>query len=326
MQAQSGQSTKSTLDAKIPAEALPDIKSPILDVGDVTAKAQLSARSRKKPQYKPDEARFIVAIVTAIGDSNTQGDVLKAAEILKSDSVPEVTQQIAKSYGDARQEYLKDKNLEREGHPEDLEDDPYHLARKALQEQLRGTSAAYQRYFSSYNPSASKGKKEMVIWIDDYNEMFDDFDPSPISRRAVSKDLTGRIEDKLDYKGHEPVVVRFQIAGEHWDQKTEELVKERLKSHYTEEEKRTKKELRQARAQGTVGLVLGSALLIGYETINHYFPDSLGPKAFGVILDLTGFVAGFYGAHKFIDDATGQGKRLAKISRLKKAEIHFEQY
>jgi hypothetical protein len=298
-----------------------------LDVGDLTGKTGATAvPKQKKPNYSADEARFIAAIVVAMGDEKTQGDVEKAVEILKTREKPEITADIARRYKAAREEYLDAKNQERAGHTEALSHDPYHRAVSQLKEGLEG-NPVYSRYFGSFDPEKMKGKNVIPRWIDDYDEIFADFDSSDYSKRQVSKELESYLKDSIKDGDNRPIAIRFQIAGEHWDISIEETVKHRLREHFENEEKRIGEELRNTKKIGWMSLGAGMLLLAGYKAIERYAPDAYFSQVLAEYTYVAGLVLGFWGAEqKLLVETPRKIKEMSQYTRMKKAEIFFEQY
>jgi hypothetical protein len=300
-----------------------------LDVGDLTDKTRETALKRRKmPKYAPDEARFIAAVVTAMGDSIGKADLEKAVGILKSKGEPpDVTVEVARSYSAAREEYLDAKNKEKEGVTEHIAHDPYNRAVRQLKDALKPDPEAYGRYFPSIDGSALAGKHVIPMFIDDYDDIFSPYDHRDYSKRDVSLETLQRIKDSLASDGGKPVALFFEIAGEHWNRDTEEIIKNRLKKHFRDEEKRiVEGELKKIRKRGLLGMAAGVALFAAYKAVDKYGPSGYGPELVATIVDWAGFVMGFWGADQLLIDARPLKREAAFNRRMSDSEIFFENY
>ncbi|MCX6768731.1 MAG: hypothetical protein NTY83_02730 [Candidatus Micrarchaeota archaeon] len=117
-----------------------------------------------------------------------------------------------------------------------------------------------ERAVEEKKPSSILGLIHMGL--DSYDDIFSDFDPSPYSERLLSEDFI--IEAKRRYaetkKGG--LELRFSLPGKLRSQKTEALIKRRLKQYFQMKVKDSEDEIGRSRARGAMYFGAGFVVLL----------------------------------------------------------------
>ncbi len=107
------------------------------------------------------------------------------------------------------------------------------------------------------------------IALDSYDDIFSDFDPSPYATRILSEDFLNELFRRYSRTGKGRVVVNFTIPRAMRSEKTETLIRKRLKDHFKERDRlwegRIKERIRIGLARLAIGAAISAAILI--------FPD-----------------------------------------------------
>src|SRR3989338_1417499 len=74
---------------------------------------------------------------------------------------------------------------------------------------------------------------EISLWLDNYDDIFSDFDPRPYSLRSLSDDFLFEAKKASRDKDANRLELRFLISQEHRDSKVEATVKKRLRDHFS---------------------------------------------------------------------------------------------
>ncbi len=117
-------------------------------------------------------------------------------------------------------------------------------------------------------------KAEISLILDTYDDIFSDFDPRPYNERALSEDfLVEARKAALDKKSG--IVLNFLIPMDRRSSTNEELIRQRLKSHFRKHYRFTTAELNARRRQASiligVGLAIG-AIVVGLLSLNNLDP------------------------------------------------------
>ncbi len=104
------------------------------------------------------------------------------------------------------------------------------------------------------------------IALDDYDDIFSDFDPSPYNKRLLSEDFLYELRRRCLSTGKGEFAVNFTLPRAARSEKTEALIKKRLKEHFRlrvrEIEQKAKEKARNGAIRLTVGILLSLALFI----------------------------------------------------------------
>ncbi len=110
------------------------------------------------------------------------------------------------------------------------------------------------------------------IALDNYDDIFSDFDPSPYSSRLLSDDFLKEVQKRYIENKKGNFEVRFSLPATLRSAKTEALIKKRLKDYFTMQLKSIDYELKKQKEKGGIYLVIGFVILsttILLATYNH---------------------------------------------------------
>ncbi len=104
------------------------------------------------------------------------------------------------------------------------------------------------------------------IALDSYDDIFSDFDPSPFATRILSEDFLNELFRRYSHTPKGRFVVNFTIPKALRSEKTETLIRKRLKDHFKERdllwEGRIRERLRIGLIRLAIGAVISAAILI----------------------------------------------------------------
>src|SRR3989344_4684151 len=103
---------------------------------------------------------------------------------------------------------------------------------------------------------------EISLWLDNYDDIFSDFDPRPYSLRSLSDDFLLEAKKASRDKDANRLELRFLISIEHRDQKVEAIIKKRLRDHFTKHSNQLERDMTKVRNQSIVSLLLGVMLML----------------------------------------------------------------
>jgi len=98
--------------------------------------------------------------------------------------------------------------------------------------------------------------------LDNYDDLFSDFDPRPFSERALSDDFLQECKRASRDKNYEfelnMLVPKTKRNSEH-----EALIKKRLKSHFQKHAKVSQKEVKKVKIEGFIWFLVGALIMLG---------------------------------------------------------------
>ncbi len=98
------------------------------------------------------------------------------------------------------------------------------------------------------------------IALDGYDDLFSDFDPSPYATRILSEDFLNELFRRYSQTSGGRIVVNFTIPKAVRSERTEALVRKRLKDHFRERDKTWDGRIRERVRLGLVRLAIGAVV------------------------------------------------------------------
>lgn len=165
--------------------------------------------------------------------------------------------------------------------------------------------------------------RDIALVLDDYSDMFSDFDPRPYGKREFSEDFLKELARRYleDSKGN--FEVRFFIPAYERDLKAEVVIKKRLREHFHFEEKRVHKETEAIRKKGATYVAIGAAVLLFETFVSHFSTDALLASIPGVITLPVGWFFVWTGFERILDTSPGHSKQKQIFEKFAKCSYLF---
>lgn len=167
---------------------------------------------------------------------------------------------------------------------------------------------------------------ELSVWLDCYDDIFSDFDPRPYQERALSDDFLAMARKEILKKTGGELELTFLLPRGMRDRKTEKLVKERLRGHFTRHTARIRGEIAGLRRRGGLMCLASFAMLF----FAAYLPELAFPVALTRFLTVLCNPAGWYLVFSGLDyifaRAAQQRPELVFHEKLAECQISFREY
>jgi len=166
---------------------------------------------------------------------------------------------------------------------------------------------------------------EVSLTLDTYDDIFSDFDPRVYSQRAISHDLLDELK-RATRESKDQLHLTFIIPREKrkWDE--EELIKNRLRSHFKKHHIDMISQVKKLKYQG-YGMSLLGALMIFVASI--FYGSEINNLALKFILTLLE-PAGWFTAWTGLEDIYYTGREIKKelhfYEKMSNSEIEFLSY
>lgn len=102
---------------------------------------------------------------------------------------------------------------------------------------------------------------EISLWLDDYDDIFSDFDPRHYSQRALSDDFLGEAKRASRDKTSGTIELKFLVPSHKRNRRHEGLIKKRLREHFTKHFNMIDNERKSIIRQGFIFTWLGVILM-----------------------------------------------------------------
>ena len=100
------------------------------------------------------------------------------------------------------------------------------------------------------------------VALDNYDDIFSDFDPSPIKTRILSDDFLNELHRRYAENKKGEFVVNFTLPAEKRSEKTEALIRKRLKDYLRFQLTTKRSEVNEIRKKGIVRVTTGILVLL----------------------------------------------------------------
>ena len=101
----------------------------------------------------------------------------------------------------------------------------------------------------------------LQIALDEYDDIFSDFDTSPYTKRLISEDFLRELQARHVETAMGQVEIKFTLPTLERDTKTESTIKKRLDSYFKQQVKNVDGEIRKLRRTGAIHLIAGFVML-----------------------------------------------------------------
>lgn len=124
---------------------------------------------------------------------------------------------------------------------------------------------------------------DVVLELDDYNDLFSDFDPRHYSNRALSVDFLDEANRAFQDKNQTGLKMNFILPRKKRNFITEESIKKRFSEHFSKHLRELQREKRKTIKQGVIFTILGFIFMFIATFIYKYGGDSI-LSAFLIVL------------------------------------------
>jgi hypothetical protein len=169
----------------------------------------------------------------------------------------------------------------------------------------------------------SKGKISLIL--DNYNDLFSDFDPRPYSERALSDDFINESRKAARDK-QKAVELKFLMPNKLRNTSDETKIKNRLKEHFKKHYGLLKKESDQTVRKGVALAFLGFVLMVLSANL-HEIPDkSFYLNLLLTIVEPSGWFMVWYGLDQIFYIKNENHAELEFYKKMNDATITFDSY
>lgn len=170
----------------------------------------------------------------------------------------------------------------------------------------------------------SEQMREITITLDNYDDIFSDFDPRPYEERELSEDFLKEIQRRYmeDKKGR--FEVHFTIPSMERDVKGEALIKKRLREHFAFMAGQEGETIKSTKMRGYAYIIIGAVVLLADVFALFWLQESsVFYQILSVLLVPAGWYGMFTGIGKVIDEPFDAVERKKAHEKFEKANYIF---
>lgn len=163
----------------------------------------------------------------------------------------------------------------------------------------------------------------IVIALDNYNDIFSDFDTSPYQHRLISDDFLKEIQKRYIESEKGDIEVKLSLSGSLRDAKVEGMIKKRIKGYFNLQVKEAETAIKKRRLIGILYLIVGFFLLaIEYQLAEPDFVEAI-PRAISILLLPAGWFSMWNGLDLLIQIPEDMSKQKKLYTKFAKADYTF---
>jgi len=172
--------------------------------------------------------------------------------------------------------------------------------------------------------SSFKETSEIRLTLDDYNDIFSDFDPRPYSEKGLSEDFLEEAKRATISKYSDKVNFIMALPQEKRNLKNESIIKLRLKEYFQNRYILAKKEKRSVLKKGLSFCSVGTILMMIVTYLYFKFKDiNLLTSFFIILLEPASWFLFWEGLDLVIFESKEINPNLKFYGRMIKADLKF---
>lgn len=161
------------------------------------------------------------------------------------------------------------------------------------------------------------------VALDTYDDIFSDFDPSEYDHRVLSDDFMKEIQKRYVETKKGDIEVRFSIPAAARSQKTEALIKKRLKEYFQIQIRLLDAEIRKRKNTGITYFGVGFVVLLLTVYGGEIFPNSHAAQILAILLTPLGWFGMWEGVGLFVQGPIKYEEQKRFYARFSKANYVF---
>lgn len=168
---------------------------------------------------------------------------------------------------------------------------------------------------------------EIALWLEGYDDIFSDFDPSPYSHRILSDDFLLEAMKASRDRGKDGGELKFLIAPEVRNHNHEAIIKKRLHDYFIKQYHLLEKERKGIISKGFLFIICGVLLMLFGSVISAFYLDKHFIYNFiFVLVEPAGWFLFWEGLNHAIYESKKNQPNLNFYKKMSKCKISFLSY
>ena len=169
-------------------------------------------------------------------------------------------------------------------------------------------------------------KSELSIWLDDYDDVFSDFDSRALAERSLSDDFLVEVRKMVREKPSGNVDLKLLIPVAKRKKELETVVIKNLRTYFSHAADALQIEIRKNRRQSILLALLGFLLMIATAYVVSISDNSFFFKALQIVLEPSGWFMVWTGLDNIFYSRRRRKPNLVFYLKMLNADIVFLPY
>ena len=169
-------------------------------------------------------------------------------------------------------------------------------------------------------------QSKISLILDDYNDLFSDFDPRAYTDRALSHDFLVEAKSAAKDKALGTIELSFLIPSHIRNQGAEHIIKKRLREHFKKHYIQLQNELNKIRKKGLIFAVVGAIIGTGATFIAVSPLNQVLKSALLIILEPASWFSIWSGLDHFFFVSQAKKSELEFYKKMLDIPISFQDY
>jgi hypothetical protein len=170
-------------------------------------------------------------------------------------------------------------------------------------------------------------KSGISLWVDGYDDLYSDFDPRPNSQRAISQDFLDETKRAVRTDIHNKLQLTILMDEKLRDIREEEIISQRLKTHFERHYETQKKERKKIIKKGILFIVSGIILLFAATYLLTNYGDASYFMSFLLVLvEPAGWFFAWEGLNVTIFSSKEHTPDFDFYKQMANCDIKFDSY
>ncbi|NCO18230.1 hypothetical protein COT60_00330 [Candidatus Pacearchaeota archaeon CG09_land_8_20_14_0_10_30_9] len=169
-----------------------------------------------------------------------------------------------------------------------------------------------------------KGFSNVGLFIDDYDDIFSDFDSRPYSQKLLSEDLLNEMDRVTKDKKDDNIELKFFVPKEKRNISTESIIKKRIKVYFKKHFILSKRAKRKVLMEGFLFSFFGVFFMILATFFTTRESQSSIIIFLAVLFEPAGWFLFWEGLDLMIFESKEKSSKLEFYKKLSKSKIIFE--
>lgn len=169
-------------------------------------------------------------------------------------------------------------------------------------------------------------KSKISIILDDYNDLFSDFDPRTYKERALSHDFLFEAKNAAKDKDYETLEMSFLVPHKLRDLVIESVIKKRLREHFKKHHAKLHLEIRGIRKKGIIFAVVGAFFGVIATLVAISKLDELWKSMLLILLEPASWFSLWSGLDHIFFYSQAKKSELDFYEKMTRTNIGFQGY
>jgi hypothetical protein len=165
----------------------------------------------------------------------------------------------------------------------------------------------------------------LSLWIDDYDDIFSDFDPRPFGQRALSEDFLAEARRAVRDRRESIPALRFLVPAVARNLADEATIRKHLREHFQKHADRLGRARRRKAGAGLAIAAAGFAVMTASALIRGQ-PETFWRTLLHVLLEPSGWFAVWFGLDQLVYGTRDVARDHDFYRKIARADVVFVSY